>query len=267
MPIFLDRHKLADATAHDVAHAHTLDLAVQEKHGVSYLTYWFDPRACTAFCLVEAPDAEAAIRVHGEAHGMLPAEIIEVDPAMVEAFLGRISDPKAVLQPIEEPASRVIMFTDIVNSTEMTARLGDAGAMQIVRAHDDLVRRELRAHEGREVKHLGDGIMASFSDPPKAVTCACAIQSGVGPINASIGELLQLRIGLHVGEPVNESNDLFGTTVQMAARICADASVESVVISQELRDLIGDDFTVTPLGRRVLKGFRDPAPLYSVGWA
>ncbi len=234
-----------------------------------YLTYWYDARACNAFCLVDAPDAETAKRVHAESHGLLPSDIIEVDMTVVEAFLGRITDPAATIEkgtPIDESAHRVIMFTDIVNSTEMTARLGDARAMDLVRCHDSVVRRELAAHSGREVKHLGDGIMAAFACPHAAVKCACSVLRGVRDFNAASSEQLQLRIGMHAGEPVNESNDLFGATVQMAARICADASVDAVVISDEIRAALGDAFQLMPLGKRMLKGFHQPAPLYAVEW-
>src|SRR5688572_1554911 len=95
MPLYLDRHNLPDVSADDVAHAHARDLAVQEKHGVRFMTYWFDVRTQCAFCLVEAPSANAAVLVHQEAHGMLPNQVIEVDAVVVEAFLGRITDPTA----------------------------------------------------------------------------------------------------------------------------------------------------------------------------
>jgi class 3 adenylate cyclase len=269
MPIFLDNHKLDGATAADVAQAHALDVAVQGRYGVEFITYWFDKGSCSAFCLVNAPDAETAIRVHKEAHGLVPGQIVEVDIAVVEAFLGRITDPASTrlhAQPIDESALRAIMFTDIVGSTEMTARLGDARALEFVRAHDSLVRRQLAANSGREVKHVGDGIMAAFAEPKNAVACGCAIQRAVAAFNTAVAEPLRLRIGVHAGEPVLESNDLFGATVQMASRICADASVDAVVISAVVRDLIEDDFQMTPLGQRMLKGFPAPVPLFSVEW-
>lgn len=269
MPLYMDRHVLPNVTAEEVAHAHARDLAVQGKHGVSFRTYWFDARTCCAFCLVEAPDAETASKVHAEAHGLTPGEIIEVDAGVVEAFLGRIADPAATAQrgePISESAHRIIMFTDIVNSTEMTARLGDVRAMDLVRAHDGFVRAGLAAHAGREVKHLGDGVMASFAQAHAAVACACAIQKAVQGFNDVSAERLYLRIGLHCGEPVADNNDLFGATVQLASRICNDAAVDAVVISEEMRALVGDRFQLTPLGRRMLKGFKAPASLFAVEW-
>jgi class 3 adenylate cyclase len=269
MPLYLDRHNLPDVSAEDVAHAHARDLAIQEKHGVRFRTYWFDTRTCCTFCLVEAPSAEAAVRVHQESHGMLPNEVIQVDAAVVEAFLGRITDPAATVtenKPIDESGRRVVMFTDIVNSTEMTARLGDVLATDMVRAHDSLVRAELGLNGGREVKHLGDGIMAVFAEERSAVTCGCAIQRAVDSFNANSSHALSLRIGMHAGEPVEDNNDLFGATVQLASRICADAPLDAVVISHELHGAVGEHFAVTPLGRRMYKGFKDPVPVYSVDW-
>ena len=90
MPIYMDRHYIEGATRHALANAHEKDLQAQSKYGVNFLTYWFDEARSTAFCLVEAPSREAIQRTHEEAHGVVPNEIIEVDPTVVEAFLGRL---------------------------------------------------------------------------------------------------------------------------------------------------------------------------------
>jgi hypothetical protein len=130
MPIFLDRHDLAGITAADIADAHRKDLEIQKQYGVRFLTYWFDETRGTAFCLIDAPDIESATRVHDEAHGHIARDIIEVDLSAVEAFLGRVSDPRPKqpdAQAAVDPAHRTIMFTDIVDSTAMTARLGMCG--------------------------------------------------------------------------------------------------------------------------------------------
>ena len=170
MPIFMDRHDLRGAKAEDVAEAHRRDVDIQDRHGVKYMAYWFDENNGAAFCLVHAPDPATAERVHREAHGEIPNAIIPVDLAAVEAFLGRISDPRAApgaAAPAVDSGLRAVMFTDIVGSTEMTARLGDSAALELVRAHDALVRRGLEAYGGREIKHTGDGIMASFDNVAK----------------------------------------------------------------------------------------------------
>ena len=89
MPVYMDRHYVEGATRHALADAHQKDLALQDKYNVKFLTYWFDEMRCTAFCLIEAPNRETIERAHNEAHGLVPNEIIEVDPAVVDAFLGQ----------------------------------------------------------------------------------------------------------------------------------------------------------------------------------
>src|SRR5918998_3670219 len=126
MPIFIDRHDLTGLTAADIADAHRKDLEIQERYGVRFLTYWFDEARGTTFCLIDAPDIATAMRVHDEAHGEVARDVIEVDLSAVEAFLGRVSDPAPPRpETAFDPAFRAIMFTDIVDSTGMTARLGD----------------------------------------------------------------------------------------------------------------------------------------------
>lgn len=269
MPIYLDRHDLKGLTAADIAEAHRKDLEVQGRYGVRFLTYWFDDTRGTAFCLIDAPDIDTAMRVHDEAHGAVARDVIEVDLSAVEAFLGRVSDPEPVGRCCDgrhDPALRAIMFTDIVDSTAMTARLGDMRAVEMVRAHDAMVRRALHDKGGREVKHTGDGIMASFDDPAAAVEAARAIQRAFEAFNLASREKLQVRIGLDAGEPVADHNDLFGTTVQMAARLCQSAEPDTIVVSEALCGLVSDRARLVDLGSRTLKGFAQPVEAYAVAW-
>ncbi|MGF9763415.1 nickel-binding protein [Microvirga sp. 0TCS3.31] len=269
MPIFLDRHDLRGLTAADIAEAHRKDLEVQERYGVRFLTYWFDEARGTGFCLIDAPDIQTAMWVHDEAHGDVAKDVIEVDLSAVEAFLGRVSDPAPVgarSQISFDAALRTIMFTDIVDSTGMTARLGDVRAVEMVRAHDALVRRALKDKHGREVKHTGDGIMASFDHVTAAVGCARAIQQSFDAFNLASREKLLVRIGLDAGEPVADSNDLFGSTVQMAARLCQCAEPKTIVVSEAVSALVSDNFCLQDLGPYALKGFAQPVRVYEVAW-
>ena len=92
MPIYMDRHDLAAVTAKDVAEAHREDLKIQDNYNCKGLTYWFDEKRGTAFCLVEAPNADCVKEMHDQAHGLIPHQIIEVESNVVNAFLGRIED-------------------------------------------------------------------------------------------------------------------------------------------------------------------------------
>ncbi len=270
MPIFMDRHDMRGATAAHVAEAHRRDLDIQDKYGVKYLTYWYDEARGTGFCLVDAPDAATAEHVHREAHGMIPTDIIPVDLATVEAFLGRLGDPRAYpgnVETMTDKGLRAVLVTDIVGSTEMTVRLGDASALELVRVHNALVRRGLVSHAGREVKHTGDGIMAAFDEVANAVSAAADIQQRFCRFNTEASESLHIRIGIHAGDPVAEHNDLFGATVQMAFRLCGEAEAEGILVSELVRQLSRQDSSrFIALGERNLKGFKVVTPVFRFEW-
>ena len=270
MPIYMDRHDLRGLTAEDVGRAHARDLEIQGRYGVRYVAYWFDEDRGAGFCLVHAPDPAAAEQVHRESHGAIANAIIPVDLAAVEAFFGRIGDPlpsPGGHATAVETGRRAVMFTDLVGSTEMTARLGDAAALDLVRAHDALVRRGLKAFGGREVKHTGDGIMAAFDQTSNGVRAAADIQRRFAQYNAEATEPLSIRIGIHAGEPVEDRNDLFGTTVQLASRLCNEAAAEAIVVSGLVRELCAEDAArFVALGKRRLKGFADEVAVFAFEW-
>ena len=265
MPIFLDRHDMVEQSAEETAELHLKDLMIQDQYGVKFLTYWYDAQRHTTFCLVDAPDKETADRVHAEAHGHVANEMIEVELSAVEAFLGRIQDPpSARATAIDDSAFRAIMFTDMVDSTGMTAKLGDTMAVELLRAHDAIIRRSLEQHCGAEVKHLGDGIMASFGDVPASVACAIGIQQAFTTFNKASDPPIHVRIGIHAGEPVEESDDLFGAAVQMAARICGIAPADAVLVSQAVKDACEDSGpTFASSGSARVKGFAEPIQLFT----
>jgi len=285
MPLFIDRHDIDGVTAQAVMDAHALDMAVQDKHGVNYLTYWVDEARGRVFCLCDAPTKELAEQVHREAHGLLANKIMEVDPDTVEAFLGTVEQAppmmrvEALAPAIPAPetfgpepgasAFRAVLFTDMTGSTEMTRRLGDVGAMAVLRAHNVIIREALRAHNGREIKHTGDGFMTSFISVSCAVECAITILRAFEAHNVNHPDHeIHVRIGLTAGEPVEEDNDLFGATVQMAARLCSHAQNDGILVSGVVQELCADknlDF-MNP-GERTLKGFDAPVRVFEVGWS
>lgn len=264
MPMYLDRHDAPGVTPEQLAEAHVADLAIQEKYGVKYLSYWFDPSAGSVFCLAEGPDKEAVNAVHKDSHGLEASAIIEVEHRSLQAFMG----PPPVHPPGEAyvaPGVRAILFTDICNSTAMTQRLGDAASMVLLRDHDSLVRSALDGHGGREVKHLGDGIMASFSSVAASVDGALAIQDALRSRNQSAEVTIDLRIGIAAGEPITDKEDLFGAAVQLAARLCAAAPPGGVVVSVAVRELcIGKPFRFEVVGPLELKGFAGPTSAFAV---
>jgi len=270
MPIYMDRHYVESATRHTVALAHEKDLKIQDKYNVNFLTYWFDESRSTSFCLVSAPDREAVNKTHSEAHGMVPNEVIEVDPTVVEAFLGRIKDPAPAenREIAVEPGFRVIMFTDLKDSTAMTLRLGEARALHLLHIHNVMTRNALKDFDGREVKHTGDGLMASFMAVPDAIRCAIAIQQAFTAYNESNPETaMYVRIGLSAGEPVEDDNDLFGTTVNLAARTCAHAEPGRILVTQVVHDQYqGKRSLFSDIGEITPKGFDYPIRVYEIQW-
>ena len=271
MPLYMDRHYVVGATKAGVAQAHDKDLAIQEKYPLKFLTYWFDEPRCTGFCLVESPDKETIQKAHNEAHGLVPNEIIEVDTRVVEAFLGRVKDPTPVDITGEVPidsAFRAIMFTDLKDSTLMTTMFGDTKALHMLHIHNALIRNALRENRGSEVKHTGDGIMASFVNVEHAVRCAVIIQKAFAEHNQrNVQKSLHIRVGLSAGEPVEEDGDFFGSAVQLAARICAYAEPDHILATQIVRDECRSHRDVfVEVGEITPKGFDRPILVHEVEW-
>jgi adenylate cyclase len=153
-------------------------------------------------------------------------------------------------------------------STPTTLRLGDAAAQEIVREHNAIVRIALRAHEGDEIKHTGDGIMASFASASRAVDCAIDIQRALTMRNDNADAPLRVRIGLNAGEPVLEERDLFGTAVQLAKRVCDAGEPGTILVTNVIRELCaGKGFMFSGRGVADLKGFDEPVRLFEVRWA
>ncbi len=160
-----------------------------------------------------------------------------------------------------------ILFTDVEGSTALTQRLGDAKARELLREHERIVREALKSHGGSEVKTMGDGFMASFSSATKALECAIAMQRAFAEHNESAEEPIKVRIGLNAGEPIAEDDDLFGTAVNLAARICAHAEAGQILAPIVVRELAaGKQFLFADLGETELRGFEDPVRLYEVRW-
>jgi class 3 adenylate cyclase len=185
--------------------------------------------------------------------------------AAIDEFLGEGEEAAAGAAP---SGLVTILFTDMEGSTTLTQRLGDAKAQEVLRTHNRVVRDALKAHSGSEIKHTGDGIMASFTSASRALECAIAIQRALAQHNESNPETpIRVRIGLNAGEPVAEEEDLFGTAVQLAARIAAKAEGEEILVSDTLRGLVaGKGFLFSDRGDVALRGFEDPVRLFEVRW-
>jgi len=167
-------------------------------------------------------------------------------------------------------ASRImtVMFTDMVGSTDMTQDRGDKAAQHLVRRHNTIVRNALAQYAGKEIKHTGDGIMASFSSAASGVEAAISIQRAIAKHNAqNPHQDLHIRVGINAGEPIEEEEDLFGTTVQLAARVCARCDTDEILCSNVVKELAsGRGLAFESLGAQELKGFKEQVVLHQVGW-
>lgn len=270
----MDVHRnMSGVSLAEIEQAHLRDEEAQSRHGVTYHRFFHNNEHGTVFCLAEGPSAEACKAVHVEANGLIPDEIIEVEPIVVDGFLGggglspsgvALTDSGAV-----DTALRTLMFTDIVNSTAFLEELGDVAGLRIVERHDEIVREQLRQHRGREVKHTGDGILASFVSPRAGVECAVEIQRAVHAYGAAPDALpLSVRIGLNVGEPVSAHGDVYGLAVNLCSRICDAAGASEILVSQVLHDLtLGKGFVTAPRPPVTLKGIASPVTTYAVSWS
>lgn len=194
--------------------------------------------------------------------------ILEEEPAWssflaeVRAFLGVEAGEQREASP---STIHTILFTDVESSTALTQQLGDDQLRAFMRDHERIVRQSLAAHGGSEIKALGDGFMVSFPSPTRALECAIAIQR---ECEASEDTPIRVRIGVNAGEPIEEDQDLFGTAVNMAARIAGTAAGGEIVVSDVVRQLVaGKGFSFADLGPASLRGFDEPVPLYELRWS
>jgi class 3 adenylate cyclase len=192
--------------------------------------------------------------------------------ATIDEFLDEGEEAETEADGLSADIVHTILFTDVEGSSALTDRLGDAKARELLREHERIVRQCLRAHGGSEVKTLGDGFMAAFSSATKALECAVAIQSAFAARNKSAEEPIKVRIGLNAGEPIAEDDpdgrsDLFGASVNRAARIAAMAQGGEILVANVVRELAeGKEFMFGDRGETALRGFDDPVRLFEVRW-
>jgi len=211
------------------------------------------------------PNARLVV-LEGEATAPYLGDVDALFTAIDEFFMEG-EEEEAGAEAHEAGAFRTILFTDVEGSTALTDRLGDAKARDVLREHERMTREQLKIHTGSEVKTMGDGFMASFSSATKALGCAIAIQQAFAQHNESAGEPIKVRIGLNAGEPIAEDDDLFGASVNRAARIAAMAKGGEILVANVVRELAeGKEFLFGDRGETALRGFDDPVRLFEVRW-
>ena len=187
-----------------------------------------------------------------------------LSPRVTRRLIGAFAGGEARGFPTGSSAERIlatVMFSDIVSSTERAAEIGDRRWRDVLDRHDELVRAELGAHGGREIKTTGDGFLALFDAPARAIRCAVAIRDRLRAVG------LEVRIGLHSGEVELRGSDVGGMAVNIGSRVAERGSSGDVVVSSTVRDLVaGSGIGFIDRGEQTLKGVPDRWRLFVVAY-
>lgn len=242
MPIFMDLHVVPGVNAKDVADAHSMDVLMEKEHSCKCLTYWIDELRGYVFCLIDAPDKESVVELHSRAHGLVPNKIIEVDASLVQAFLGRITDPENAyvtesgLVILDDTSYRVIMHLRLPDSAMLQQVMGREVAGHLLRELTADIKQQVVKSNGRVVSHSADEVIASFVEGRQALAAAQVLLS-----QAEAKAPRLLRIALHAGEPVAQSDKLFGDAVELLRRLNFFAGTAGIVVTSAIRELISAD--------------------------
>lgn len=250
----MDRHDVSElTTAENVAQLHQQDLKVQDQFGCKGMTYWFDDKRKTAFCLIEAPDKNAIVSMHDYAHGQVPHKIIEVDPGIVESFLGRIQDPEkaqnTALNIINDPAFRTIMVLKLKPRSLKPRPSLKPPLSNYLDAIVDM----LNNARGNIVRQSEGSLLVSFQSVTEAVHVSLDIKSYL--FKETKDEVVP-KIGMSAGVPVTQKGSIFEDTIRIAQRMCQVVAGETI-ISSEVKDIYNSENTK---GLQDLKGIRCLTP-------
>jgi pimeloyl-ACP methyl ester carboxylesterase len=198
------------------------------------------------------PDARL-VELDGEDHLFFTGDSEAILDAIQEFLTGARS------MPSPERVLSTVLFTDVVGSTERAVDLGDERWRELLRSHDERIRSQLERFQGREVNTTGDGFLATFDGPARAIRCAVAIRDAVGALG------LEVRAGVHTGEVEMREGDISGIAVHLAARVAATAGAGEVLVSRTLVDLVaGSGLSFTDRGEHALKGVPGEWRLFAV---
>ncbi|MBL0183229.1 MAG: DUF4242 domain-containing protein [Chitinophagaceae bacterium] len=267
MPLYMDVHIVPGVKARDVAKAHQKDMFHQGEYGCKCMTYWIDEQRENIFCLIDAPSKEAVEELHGKAHGLIPNKIIEVSPDVVSSFLGRIYDPSDAettddgLKVFADPSFRTLLLIKTADPVLSEHKQGRDKTYELMNRHNDTIRKNLAGHGGSEVEYGGTGFIISFRSASKAVSFALAVQKEMREYDSDASGI---RIAISAGEPVENSNKLFGDTLQLAGYMCAIAGNMQIVVASAVKELAAKDHFQTRLSDVLVLAPQDEALLGSL---
>ena len=258
MPIFMDRHDVdGEVTAEQVAHIHQQDLKVQDQYNCKVISYFFDSKRNNVFCLVEAPDKESMDAMHEHSHGQIANKVIEVEESILETFLGSIERPK-----IEQPgnlyinrasATRVIMAVHSQrNSWENPLT---KSTMDALRGFHRNLAQVSNKFNGRVADQNKNRFLVSFKSASEAVACAIELQTVFNrTIPKTTTSSIQMKIGISMGAPLTDKDELFESAIQCAERISSMVK-EQIAVSFEVKTLYENEN---------VKNLRDDERLYAL---
>jgi AraC-like DNA-binding protein len=247
MPLYMDIHSVPGVKSKDVAEAHRKDLIHQQEYGCNCMTYWIDEDRESIFCLIEAVNKDAVKEMHHKAHGLVPHKIIEVSSALVQSFLGRIYDPDDAyvengVKVFSDPAYRLLMVTKTEDHAMLRHCIGKEKATELLQRQNEIVRKNIKMHNGSEAEHGGEGFVISFVSAADAVACALAIKNDHPAQDANT---LAFRMAVNGGEPIENSNKLFGDTIQMGSYLCTLTTPDRITIAGKVKDLVAKELLQT----------------------
>ncbi len=273
MPIYMDVHIVPGVKAKDVADAHRKDLLHQDAHACKCMTYWIDEERENIFCLIDAPNKEAVVEMHNNAHGMVPNRVVEVSSNIVESFLGRIYDPENAellddgLKVFHDPSYRILVMVAYEDPILLKHKLGNDKAVTLLLKQQQVIRKHLINHGGREAEHEHTDFILSFTSAAKALDYAIAI---LNEFNQAGLRETGYRIALHGGEPLEYSNLLFGDTILFAQQLCFISGEHKIAISGSVKCLVEKDHKLkglqyqgfSPQDETLLRGLFDNLEKY-----
>jgi adenylate cyclase len=192
--------------------------------------------------------------------------------AAVRSSIEELADWAEVERPdlarLAPDGNVAILFSDIEDSTATNERIGDRAWVKVIDRHDKLIRKLVAEHSGHVVKSQGDGFMVAFAHPDEAVECAIGVQQALdGGANRIRDNDIRVRIGIHMGKSVRRGDDLFGRNVAMAARVADEAGGGEILVSETVREAVGDRVAFGEGWEVELKGFRGTHHVYPVDFA
>ncbi len=230
----MDLHIVPGVNAKDVATAHSQDVYLEKDHNCTCLTYWVDEQKGHVFCLIDAPSKEVVYELHRKSHGLVPHKIIEVEPNLVQSFLGRITDPETAektedgLLLVNESSYRVVMLIRLPDPFLYHHQKGNENLLQ---QKITSIKEKIIAGKGQIALHHQEGIVGSFIQVEDAIEAAMDIMT--------LAEKdFSVTIGLHGGEPVTRHDQFFGDTLILLQYLCFFSHESPIRISNTVREVM-----------------------------